>query len=91
MQAVDSDTAVVDLVAERFPEIPEVAAGRLRGSDVRPMPVVRRADPYTRLYTSRTPHFRLEVDDRVKVTRIGDRVIHIELPPDSGPIDEKVK
>lgn len=88
---VSENAPVADVLEQHFPEVPPGRVERLKGPAFRPMQEVRADDPYRRVYSTRKPYFRLEAADEVIVERIGERTLHVILPPDSDSIAESAK
>lgn len=90
LKRLKADTPVAEVVATRFPKIPERRAAALQGTPTRPMTVVLKDDPYLRVYSTKRPHFELVVDDAVEV-KVEGRVVTVTLPNDSDPIDYRIR
>lgn len=82
---LSEDTPTVELVEQQFPEIEPPARERLRGTDERPMPVVRAEESLITTISTKSPTFVLKVDASVTVA-VERNVITVTLPANHDEI-----
>lgn len=82
------DVATIELVEREFPDIEPPARERLRGTEERPMPVVRAEESLITTWATSHPKFELKVDASVNV-EINENIVTVTLPTDHDEIKPK--